>query len=267
MADTFLLNNKKLSYTEKGEGFPIVLLHGYLETKEVWDEYADLLSDYFRVVTLDIPGHGKSDVIADVHEMDLLAQNVDLLLTHLKIEKCVMVGHSMGGYLALAYASEFSSRINGLVLFHSSVYADNDEKKNNRKREIEFIRKGKKDLIFNVNLPKMFADDNVDEFQPVIKSIQEKAKLHSEDGICALLEGMMARVDQQELIKDGDFSKLFIFGRKDNYIPVEAAEAMASLSDTVQVEWLNNSGHMGFVEELEHSVQIMKWFAGKCAMG
>lgn len=254
------IKNKNISYTDSGSKQTIVLLHGYLETKEVWNEFADTLSQNFRVICIDIPGHGQSDKIAETQSMELLADYINELLLELEVDKFTIVGHSMGGYVSLAFANIYKEKLDGLVLFHSSVYADNDEKKKNRLREIEFIKQGKKDLILNVNLPKMFADENVEKYSSVISDIQSRASKTDNDGICALLRGMMDRKDQQEFIKKIAKPMLFIFGEKDNYIPVEAGKNMLALNNEIQGLWLKDSGHMGFVEDFEVSVNAITNF-------
>lgn len=257
MANMNILD-KNISFTDIGSGIPIVLLHGYLETKEVWNEFAKELAKTNRVICIDIPGHGESENIAETHTMELLAEQIHVLLTDLFANECIMIGHSMGGYVALAYANKFGSFLQGLVLFHSSVYADNDEKKANRLREIQFIKKGKKDLIFSTNLPKMFANENVDKHSQEIAQIQKLAKTHNEQGICAVLRGMMTRKDQQEFVKNFSKPMLFIFGEKDNYIPVEAGKAMLALNSEIKSVWLKNSGHMGFVEEPSNAIEALR---------
>lgn len=255
------IEGKKISYYEKGQGQTIVFLHGYLETKEVWDDFVSHLSDEFRLICIDIPGHGESEVIAESHEMDIMANRINDLLEGLAISNYTLVGHSMGGYVSLALANQFSKKINGLVLFHSSVYADNDEKRNNRRREIDFIKQGKKDLLLNVNLPKMFADSNVDRFTTILNQIQNRAKQMNENGICSILRGMMSRDDQQEFVANFTKPMLFIFGEKDNFIPVEAGKNMLALNPEIKGEWLKHSGHMGFIEEKEKSLGIIRKFA------
>ncbi len=169
----------------------------------------------------------------------------------------------MGGYVMLAFAHLFPQKLNRFLLFHSSVYADNNEKKKNRQREIEFIQQGRLDLIINTNLPNTFANGNLEKFSEKIEEQKLKAKANSPDGVCALLRGMMNRPDRQELIKGFEKPMLFIFGKKDNYIPIDTAEKMAKLNSKITLKWLDNSGHMGFVEEEEESLRILIGFINK----
>ncbi len=249
-----------ISYTDTGSGKPIVLLHGYLETKEVWADFAALLAQTNRVLCIDIPGHGESSNYAEAHTMESIAELLDTLFIELNLNNFVIVGHSMGGYVALAYAEMYCNKISGLVLLHSSVYADTHEKAENRLREISLIQEGKKELIFKSNLPRMFADSNVVKYGEVIGNITSKALTHSENGICALLRGMIERSDKQQFIEQFSKPLLFIFGMKDNYIAVEAANKMGNINKNARVIWLENSGHMGFVEEKEITAEAIVGF-------
>lgn len=260
MEKQIYINNKSITYTDEGQGQTLVLLHGYLETKEVWTRFAKKLSKTFRVITIDLPGHGKSDVIAKTHSMNLMAETVNNLLLELNIEICTIIGHSMGGYVLLAFAQLFPQKLNRLVLFHSSVYSDTDEKKKNRLREIEFIQQGKLDLIVNSNLPDTFANENHILFSQTIETMKAMAVKSNPEGVCSILRGMMERNDQQEMIKNFKKPMLFIFGRKDNYIPVEVGEKMEKINNKIQLKWLTNSGHMGFVEEEKVSLRVLKRF-------
>ncbi len=252
--------NKRIFYDDLGHGPVVLLLHGYLETKAVWNSFAEKLSGHFRLIIPDIPGHGFSEVFGETHSMGLMAEALNFLLDSLNIEKCHVIGHSMGGYVMLAFADIFPEKINRLVLFHSSIYADSDEKKQNRQREIELIQSGKLELIINSNLPRTFANENLSKFSVRLSSMKEEARQHNPDGVCALLRGMMDRPDRQEMIKNLDRPMLYIFGKKDNYIGITAAEKMMAVNPVLEVNWLENSGHMGFVEEENKSIEIIRQF-------
>jgi pimeloyl-ACP methyl ester carboxylesterase len=253
---TILNSGKVLSYNDYGSGAALVLLHGYLETKEVWNSFAKAFAKKYRVIVPDIPGHGQSEILAEKHSMELVADALEALLRSLHIKQATIIGHSMGGYVMLAFADKYPESIQSMVLFHSSVYADNDEKKQNRQREIEFIKQGKLDLIVNANLPKTFSNANVRVFKSSLDAMMEQAKSNPADGICALLYAMMERPDKQALIQNFNKPMLFIFGEKDNYIPVEAGKKMAALNEKIEILWLRNSGHMGFVEEEQKAQEL-----------
>lgn len=238
-----------INYSDKGSGKTIVLFHGYLETHEIWDGFAEELSKSFRVIAIDIPGHGKSGKIAETHNMDLLAEAVDTVLSTLNIDKAFLVGHSMGGYVALAYLANYPKKVSGICMFHSTPFADTDEKKANRDREIALIRQGKQESIFNVNVPKGFANDNLVPLKNKVDWAIGLARKCEPDGIIALLEGLKSRPDRQTLLKETSTPVLFILGKKDNYIPFDVMYAVAQRTLKGEVLTLDNSGHMGFLEE------------------
>lgn len=227
----------------------VVLLHGYLENMLVWEEFVSLIYKEVRVITLDIPGHGISEVKGECHSMDYLADTVAAALDKLGIEQATIVGHSMGGYVALAFAERHAERTEALVLLHSTPYADSEEKKLNRQREISLIRCGKKELLAHTAPEAGFAPENRNRFRTEIEDLQQTIYLTEDAGIIALLNGMIERKAQSEMLHALSRPILFILGRKDGYITPEIAEKMVAEHPEAEVVWLANSGHMGFIEE------------------
>ena len=236
--------------SEKGDR-TVVLLHGYLENMLVWEEFIPLIYKDVRVVVLDIPGHGISEVKGEVHTMDYLADVVAGALDALQIEKAYIVGHSMGGYVALSVCERHPNRVAGVVLLHSTPNADSEEKRKNREREISLVKSGKKELLAKSAPETGFAVDNRRRCQPYIEDLVEMVHLTEDEGIVALLGGMIARKDQNEMLRNLPVPQLFILGRKDGYIVPEVAEAMVAAHPQAAVAWMENSGHMSFIEEPE----------------
>ena len=249
-----------INYSDRGEGHAIVLLHGYLETKEIWSDFATELAKYFRVISIDIPGHGKSGKVSEIHTMDLLAEAVDEVLKNLAIDRAFLVGHSMGGYVVLSYLANYRSKVSGICLFHSTPFADTDEKKANRDREIDLIRQGKQKILFNTNVPKGFATDNLERFASKVEWAKKVAANCQPDGIIALLEGLKARADRQALLKETSIPILFILGKKDNYIFYDLMYGVAQRSMRSEILTLENAGHMGFLEEPGLCIEAFKSF-------
>lgn len=227
----------------------VVLLHGYLENMLVWEEFVPLLYKELRVITLDIPGHGISEVKGEIHSMDYLADTLALALDKLGIASATVVGHSMGGYMALAFAERHPERLDGLVLLHSTPYADSEEKRKNRQREISLIKSGKKELLAHTAPEAGFAVENRKRFRTEIEDLQQSIYLTEDAGIVALLNGMIERKAQSEMLHALGKPILFVLGRKDGYIVAEVAEKMVAEHPEAKVVWLENSGHMGFIEE------------------
>jgi len=252
--------SSQIFYTDKGRGNTVVLLHGYLETNHIWDGFADELAKNFRVIAIDIPGHGKSGKISEIHTMDLMAEAADTVIKSLEIDKVFVIGHSMGGYVALAYLAKYLHKLSGVCLFHSTPFPDSEEKKANRNREIEIIKQGKQDLLFTANPSKGFADDNLERLKDKVEWAQKIAAQSPAEGIIALLEGMKIRPDRQELLKETSTPILYILGKKDNYIPFDVMYPVAKRSPKGEILSLENSGHMGFIEEPGICLDVLKSF-------
>lgn len=227
----------------------IVLLHGYLESMLVWEDFVPLLYKKARVITLDLPGHGISQVMGECHSMEYLADTVKEMLDSLGVERCTLVGHSMGGYVALAFCQKYPERLDGVVLLSSTPNADSEEKRANREREIKLIKSGKKELLTHTAPQAGFAADNRRAMRDYIEDLVEIIHITEDEGIIALLNGMIARCDQNEMLQKSPVRQLFILGRKDEYITPPVAEAMVAAHPQAKVVWLENSGHMGFIEE------------------
>lgn len=253
-------HSSSVHFDDLGSGKVIVLLHGYLETMDIWGEFARKLAKTYRVITIDIPGHGKSGKVNEVHDMDLMADAVNTVLTFLRVEKCFMVGHSMGGYVTLSFMAKYRYKLYGISLFHSTPFADSDEKKANRDREIALIKDCKKDILFNTNIPKGFATDNLEKFANDVTRAKAIGAQNNEEGIIALLEGMKIRADRQNMLKETGLPVLFILGKKDNYIPYDLMYSVAQRTATGEILTLENSGHMGFVEEPELCINTLNSF-------
>ena len=262
MKESFIMaGDAFLHVADSGKGDKcVVLLHGYLESMYVWDDFLPLITPEVRVITVDIPGHGITDSVAEVHTMEMMADILHDMLDAMGIERVTMVGHSMGGYIALAFCEKYPESLDGLVLLSSTPNADTEQKVENRRREIELVRAGKKDMLAKVAPEAGFAVQNRKRFKDYIEDLVEQVHITDDDGIVALLEGMIARKDQNEMLRESAVRQLFILGKLDNYISVEAAEVFIEKNPQAQVAWLENSGHMGFIEEPQACAEALLSF-------
>lgn len=247
--------------SEKGDK-TVVLLHGYLESMLVWEEFIPLIYKQVRVITLDIPGHGISNINGTVHTMDYLGDVVSAMLESLGVEKACIVGHSMGGYVALALLERHPEKVESIVLLHSTPNADSEEKKKNREREISLIKSGKKELLTHTAPQAGFAAENRAKFSANIEDLAEIIHLTEDEGIIALLGGMIGRKDQNQMLRQSSVPQLFILGKKDEYITAEVAEAMVKNHPQAAVKWMENSGHMSFIEEPKACAEALLKFMG-----
>ena len=124
MNRTTQLGNIAVSYDETGKGRPLVFLHGYLEAKEVWKPLTEILSREYRIITIDLPGHGSSGITGEVHTMEFIAEAVREVMRDAGTDRVIIIGHSLGGYAALAFAAMYPENLAGYVLFHSHPHAD-----------------------------------------------------------------------------------------------------------------------------------------------
>lgn len=255
------VNNIAIRAGDNGKGKAIVLLHGYLETMEIWENTVTELSKKFRTVTLDLPGHGLSHFCEGSTTMEFMADCIKSLLDKLKISECFVVGHSMGGYVALAFAKKYPEMAKALCLFSSTPNADTEQKKKDRDREIEMIKAGKLELILKNNISRGFADINLLKFDEEIFAIEETATVSDTNGITACLQAMKLREDMNDFIKTIQQKTLFIFGKHDNYITFDIAENIMQKYPQATAVILENSGHNGFIEEPEESIKTLINFA------
>jgi len=167
----------------------------------------------------------------------------------------------MGGYVTMAFAECYPENLLGYALFHSTCFADTDEKKVNRDREISLVLCNRKRQIITVNIPKAFADENVDRLEDQVMRAQQIALQNPDEGIVAILNGMKERVDRTHVLENPAIPLLLIGGMKDNYIPVDVTEKLAVLAPHATVFKLEESGHMGFVEEPGLSAEAIHSFA------
>jgi pimeloyl-ACP methyl ester carboxylesterase len=255
MAGTVKFKNASLHFRDEGKGNAVVLLHGYLESNNIWGRFKTELSQYYRIVSIDLPGHGKSDAICEIQTMEIMADAVEVILNHLDIGRAVIIGHSMGGYVTLAFAEIFPEKTVGYCLFHSHSLADNEEKKVNRNREIELVKSGKKKQIISTNIPRAFANDNLHKFADEVEKARKIALSTTDDGIISTLKGLKARPDRKRVLMESTIPVLIISGKKDNYIPFGIYEQHFNLAQQTDILILENSGHMGFIEEKKKSLE------------
>jgi pimeloyl-ACP methyl ester carboxylesterase len=253
----------KIHYSDSGSGRIIVLLHGYLESSAVWGGFQEKLASKFRIISVDLPGHGLSDVYGEIHTMEFMATGIKELLDSLEIKKAFLTGHSLGGYVTLAFLELFPEYLTGFCLFHSQPFPDPPEALEKRRREIEIVKMGKKNLMYPDNVIRMFADSNLEKFSVALQRSKDIASRIPGDGIIAVLNGMMLRLSRLQVMEAGAVPCLWILGSMDNYIPCDLIQSKVKLPSNANVVVLRNSGHIGFVEEEENSLNAITEFVNK----
>ncbi len=263
MDSFFSYNNRNIHYTLKGKGDAVILLHGFTESLDIWDEFSERLSQNYKVVCIDLPGHGLSECIAETHTMELMATCVLEVLKSLHIKKCVMVGHSMGGYVSLAFAEDNPEMLTGLCLFHSTAYKDSDEARQNRYRTNEIINKHPYNFLSNF-IPSLFTEQNQKKYSTEINELVEKSKRMTAEGVIACNKGMAERPDRSDVLKNATIPVLFIAGKLDSRIPFDKVmEQIAMPNDSVAL-LMGDVAHMGYLEAKEKTYYGIKTFVDGC---
>ncbi|NJX15299.1 alpha/beta fold hydrolase [Tamlana crocina] len=244
-------------YTDTGKGRALVLLHGFLENANMWKPFISALSKKNRVICIDLLGHGKTGCLGYVHSMELMAEAVEAVLKKLKIRRSTFVGHSMGGYVALAFAEKNPDALRGLCLMNSTSRADSEEKKQNRDRAILAVKQNHKTFI-RMAIANLFRPKNRKLFASTIKEITKEAQQTPLQGIVAALEGMKIRDDREALLHFTPFKKMMVLGKKD---PVLDYEALVTQTQNTEVEVVEfPDGHMSQIENKDEFLQILTHF-------
>lgn len=250
---------KKINYSVTGTGLPVVLLHGFLENLHIWDDLTGFLQAGFQVIAVDLPGFGKTPVFAENHTMPFMADAVKAVLEAEKVQQAVLVGHSMGGYISLAFAHRFPEMMKALVLFHSHAAGDDEQGKQNRTRTIEVVKKDHKDFIAQF-IPLLFAEENVSKYSAEINRLREVSLETSKDGVIAAMAGMRDRDDHLTLLKNAGFPVFFVVGKQDSRIPTEKIMKQLALPEHAEAIILEHVGHMGFIEAPDKIFPVIKDF-------
>lgn len=237
--------NITIDYTATGKGTAVVLLHGFLENQTMWQYLAPVLATKYRVITIDLLGHGNTDCLGYVHTMEDQADMVHHVLHELKIRKSVLIGHSMGGYVALAFAELYPDNVKGLVLLNSTSRADNDERKLNRDRAIAAVKQNYTAFV-RMSIANLFSEDNREKLAETIENVKLEALKTPLQGIVAALEGMKIRNDREVLLHFGPYPIALILGKKDGVLPYD--DNVTQVENTrVQLTTFPD-GHMSHLE-------------------
>jgi pimeloyl-ACP methyl ester carboxylesterase len=252
-----LFKNTTISYTDTGKGTAIVLLHGFLENKSMWDFYVPELAQKNRVISIDLLGHGATECLGYVHTMEDNADVVHAVLSELRIRKAIFVGHSMGGYVALAFAELYPDTIKGLVLLNSTARADSEERKKNRDRAIKAVKQSFVNFI-SLSISNLFSESNRERLATTIENVKKEALQTPLQGIVASLEGMKIRQDREVLLHLTPFPKLLVLGEKDPVLNYE--ETKEQIENTVVQLITFPDGHMSHIENQDELLTVLLSF-------
>lgn len=242
---TSIFKGIKIHYTIEGKGKPLIFLHGFLENISMWNTIIPSFRKDFQCVSIDLLGHGKTECKGYIHTMEEMAEVCVFVLDELNISEAVFIGHSMGGYVTLGLLDLFEERVAGLVLLNSTSYPDSEERKINRGRAINLVKKNPK-AYTGMAIANLFADNNRDKFENEIAQIKSEASKTSLQGIIAAQEGMKIRKDYSSLLKKLKKPKLIIAGKKDPVLVYDQSCDESRITRTKLIAL--NGGHMSHIE-------------------
>lgn len=248
-----------ISYRVGGEGTPLVLLHGFAEDSTVWEQQQPLLESSCRTISINLPGSGSSTPLSD-YDMENQAKCILEVLDQESIATCVLIGHSMGGYVSLAFAAQFPQRLMGLGLFSSTAYADTEEKKANRRKSIRFMEQQGVRKFLEQTDPNLFSETTKRTGPGMIEELVNRYSGFPEAVLRGCYEAMMRRPDRTDVLKEIAVPVLFVIGEEDNVIPPEQMMQQAHLPVISHIETLKYSGHMGMWEEPHRAGEIIVKF-------
>lgn len=247
MLSSFIYKGTKISYSDEGSGKVLVFIHGFLEEKSMWNTLITTFKSRYRCISMDLFGHGASENYGYIHTMEEQASMIKNLLDRLKLRRYTLIGHSMGGYIALELAKKYPQNIRGLVLQNSTALPDTKEKIIHRNRAIAAVKENPA-LFIKLAIPMLFSEKNRKNFRKEINAVTSKALNTSTQGIIAALEGMKIRKNNIEFLSKSGIPELMIIGKEDTVLDFNSLLAQTSATE-VQVKILDG-GHMSHIENL-----------------
>jgi pimeloyl-ACP methyl ester carboxylesterase len=261
---TFILfKEKKIFYRISGQGNPVLLLHGFGEDGRIWRHQEEKLKENNLVIIPDIPGSGQSELIEEIESLEDYAEIIKAIadkeiLNHHK--NFTLIGHSMGGYITLAFAKKYPHLLNSFGLFHSSAFADTISKIETRKKSIDFIQSHGSAGFLKTSIPNLFYEENQQLHPEFIENLLSIASTISKDELIQYTKAMMERPDNRDVLRSFSKPILFIIGMHDTAVPLELSLQQCHLPINSTVHFLQNSGHMGMWEEQELSTKYLLQF-------
>ncbi|WP_293870331.1 alpha/beta hydrolase [Flavobacterium sp.] len=245
MTQQLIYKNTIISYTDEGKGTAVVLLHGFLENQTMWKAFVPEISKKHRAITIDLLGHGETECLGYVHVMEDQADIIHAVLAHLRVRRAVFIGHSMGGYVVLAFAEMYPEYVKGMVLINSTSRADSEERKSNRDRAIIAVKQNYTNFV-RMAIANLFNENNRELLAKDIEKVKLQALKTPLQGIIAALEGMKIRKDREVLLHFAPYPILVVLGKKDSVLLYE--ETIDQIEGTKVALTTFPEGHMSHIE-------------------
>lgn len=245
--------NTSLFYTSRGAGEPVVLIHGFLESSKIWKSFLPEFAKIGKVITLDLPGHGRSGCIGEVHSMELMAEALLTVLKALDIEKTNIVGHSMGGYAALAFLEKYPGMVSNLMLLNSTPAADSLERKKTRDRSMVVVKKNKEAFI-SMAISNLLSPGNTKKYETEVRELKVEALKFPTRGILNNIKGMKIRTDRTAVLEKFSGGKLIVSGKADPLINLHQIQRLAKVTGSFLISL--PGGHLSYLENREKFIKL-----------
>ncbi|MCB9236240.1 MAG: alpha/beta hydrolase [Bacteroidia bacterium] len=255
-----IVDSINVRYYEAGTGEPLVFLHGFCETSEIFELLIPDLSKSYRVVCIDLPGHGDTGMIPGMHHLEEVARWLNKVLKALGLVKPALVGHSLGGYIGLAYAEIFPKKLKGICLFHSTAGRDSDSRRDSRNKTLRFVEKHGAYPFIRSFVPSLFASMQTE----MIERMFEIASHTNKEAILAFTEAMRDRNDRVHVLEGLNIPVLFIIGGHDEFVSKNQSRQEMLKARKGNSCFLESAGHAGFYEAPEKVIKALRGFMEEC---
>lgn len=242
-----------IHYKDQGTGRPLVFIHGFCDSLELWDEFIEPFTVDFRVITVDLPGFGKSELLPYPFSLDDVGDVLASWFTKLNLDQPIVVGHSLGGYVSLSILARHAEKLSGVVLFHSTAYPDSEERRSIRDKVIAFVKDHGVPPFIETFVPGLFADKS----DPAISRTRERALRTRPDTLCGYAAAMRDRPDRIALLKTTEKQVLILGGQRDALIPIQDLRKIAQMAPKTELSELAEVAHMGMFEAKNQAQNIL----------
>ncbi|WP_258535735.1 alpha/beta fold hydrolase [Bacillus sp. 03113] len=250
-----------LHYHEFGKGETIVLLHGFCGSTDYWKELVPYFQEKFHIITIDLRGHGQSDIPSAPFLIEDMAEDVYSFLVHKGINQVYLFGHSLGGYVTLAFAEKYPEKLKGYGLIHSTAYPDTKEGKEGRSKAIEKIAAEGIHSFIDGLIPKLFDDESLEKMPEVVQEMKEIGYATSPLGAADTLKAMRERKDRNDVLANENIPVLIVKGEKDKVVPADRVNSVSG--SHISEQTIKMAGHMSMLEAPKELKEVIESFISK----
>ncbi len=254
---------QEFNFFDSGKGFPIVFLHGFCESNQIWKDLSTKLSDQFRIICPDLPGFGDSPLPIEEFSLEQIGDSIIEWLKNRGVQSCIVIGHSLGGYISLEILRKHNDFVKAIGLFNSSAFEDAPDKKENRNKLIQFIPEHGVAPFLKTFVPSLFYPPTADKYQNIIDEIEGDGLSIKPQSVMGYAAAMRDRVDSLDLLEAYSDSILLLAGEADQNVPLEKTTEMAKYLASENVHILPESAHMSLFEQSELCFDAIRLFAAK----